>query len=168
MQAILIHSVYRYNETIQKRIGSNTKPEPWLHVAICNRIMKNDGKLFLFYAIYVWDTRQVIETGKADGNITGVHRGFVRASDNHKPLSDKGFTFDKDSVNKPVATTNKPTASKVSKKPVISTWHITYQYKSGDEYDIATVWVKASSKSEAISKFRDEYGGKDILQVIQK
>jgi hypothetical protein len=84
--------ILRYNEEIQKTIGSKTKPEPWMHIAIIKQIRDN-GKfdLSLFYAIYVWDTRQVIEERDSrlnyadDATIKSLAKKYA-ANDSREPL----------------------------------------------------------------------------------
>lgn len=66
--------ILRYTEAIQKQIGSKTKPEPWMHIGI------QSGK----YAIWIWDTRQIVGTGKFSGDISKLQG--TAAKDNHKPL----------------------------------------------------------------------------------
>lgn len=49
--------IVRYNKTeVQTALGSTTAPQKYLHA-----VLANDGT----FAIYVWDTREVVETGKA-------------------------------------------------------------------------------------------------------
>lgn len=65
--------ILRYTEAIQKALGCKTKPEPWLHIGI-----SSDGH----YGIWIWDTRQILETGKCDADkVNGTP-----AKDNHKEL----------------------------------------------------------------------------------
>lgn len=81
-------TILRYTPEVQKQLGSKTKPEPWLHVC-----MQND-----MYAIYVWDTRQILESGKYRFPATGPI-----ANDNRMPLvgqdSDKFVFEDKHAKN---------------------------------------------------------------------
>lgn len=66
--------VLRYTSDVQKQIKSNIGAEPWLHIGILD-----DGR----YAIWPWDTREIIRRGKCDPTkVTGTP-----AKDNHKPLS---------------------------------------------------------------------------------
>ena len=45
-------------------------------------------------------------------------------------------------------------------------WYVTYSYKSGDDYDICTVWVNATDRQDAIDQVRDEYWDvEDIVEV---
>lgn len=48
--------IYKYTPEAQDFVKSKAKSEPWLHIAIAP-----NGD----YDIYVWDTRQVIESGRA-------------------------------------------------------------------------------------------------------
>lgn len=88
--------ILRYTPEMQKQLVSKTKPEPWLHVAI---IMPKD-RGWAIYAIYVWDTRQVIEEGRKpiwDAHVE--HLVGTPAKDNHQPLQglktyDYLFKFD--------------------------------------------------------------------------
>lgn len=67
--------VFRYDAKAQHFSGSNVKPEPWLHIGILD-----DGR----YAIWVWDTRQIVGTGTGCKAWPGV-----KAADNHQPLKGK-------------------------------------------------------------------------------
>lgn len=95
-------AVLRYSESIQKQIGSKTKPEPWLHITTART--GKDGKQ-AWYAIFVWDTRQVVEEGKLDWKykknesykIKPGEDGFLNgryAQDNGKPLVGAKHDFD--------------------------------------------------------------------------
>lgn len=53
-------TILRYNEDLQKLIGCKTKPEPWMHIGFVGTDMSEDD----YWAIWVWDTRQVLEEGK--------------------------------------------------------------------------------------------------------
>jgi hypothetical protein len=64
-----------YNATAQAKIGAKTNPEPWMHVVITNN---NE------FAIFIWDTREVLETGKCAKDIDFT--GCENARDNHKEL----------------------------------------------------------------------------------
>jgi hypothetical protein len=64
-----------YNATAQAKIGAKTNPEPWMHVVITNN---NE------FAIFIWDTREVIETGKCAKDIDFT--GCENARDNRKEL----------------------------------------------------------------------------------
>lgn len=76
--------ILRYTEDVQKQISSKVKPEPWLHIGIA------DGQ----YAIWVWDTRQIVGTGKCSPyDVVGTP-----AKDNRKPLSGQNaenFSFER-------------------------------------------------------------------------
>lgn len=58
--------VFRYSRDCQeslKQIGIHckTKPEPWLHIIVH---VADNSKPWDFWAILVWDTRQIVESGK--------------------------------------------------------------------------------------------------------
>lgn len=65
-------NVYRYDERIQRQMSSKLEAKPWLHIAVNN---------FGDYAIYVWDTREIIETGMISYKLEGS-----RANDNWQQL----------------------------------------------------------------------------------
>lgn len=70
--------ILRYTDAVQRQVGCKTKPEPWLHIGL-------SGNSF---AIWVWDTRQVVEDGLTGmtmlDNVTGQP-----ATDNHVALKCK-------------------------------------------------------------------------------
>jgi hypothetical protein len=70
-------TILRYTEELQKFYRAKTKPEPWLH------FVHVSGQLGDRWAIYVWDTRQVIEEGS---DYRPVPQGVQKASDNHEML----------------------------------------------------------------------------------
>ena len=75
--------IVRYNENVQIYCKAKTKPEPWMHCA-----MIEDG-----YDIYVWDTREVIETGKLKSMPQVVKdASFTFAEDNLQALNGKNCT----------------------------------------------------------------------------
>lgn len=101
------YSINRYNGACQHILKAKTKPEPWLHVAIIDFEDMPDSEEYgirgeksgIYWAIYVWDTREVIEAGSArSGSITipaPVMRTSPRpkvaipnANDNRNPLRD--------------------------------------------------------------------------------
>lgn len=72
----IFSSINKYNNTCQenfKKLGIKTKPEPWMHIAVLDfthmpedkalGIKAHDGAIY--WAIYVWDTREVLEFGEA-------------------------------------------------------------------------------------------------------
>jgi hypothetical protein len=86
--------IKRYSKGIQSILHSKTKPEPWMHALIVP--LSNAGKSFKFaYAIYIWDTRAVLETGKGTVSSHHVFDWASDALDNHQPL--KGIS-DKDEL----------------------------------------------------------------------
>lgn len=59
-----MHSIIRYTADVQQLLGAKTKAEPWLH-CIVNITYRNNPHQQIAtynYAIYVWDTRKVLET----------------------------------------------------------------------------------------------------------
>ena len=69
--------ILRYDERVQQQLKSKTKPEPWLHIALAD----SNDRSYVF-AIYIWDTREVIETGTTD-NVTMYSLDGNIAKDNH-------------------------------------------------------------------------------------
>jgi hypothetical protein len=54
--------IFKYTKEIQKKLGSKTMAEPWLHILVYDNA----------YAIWVWDTREVLEYDKTNVlDITG-------------------------------------------------------------------------------------------------
>jgi hypothetical protein len=54
--------ILRYTDKVQEALSEKTKAEPWMHIALAPL---NLGPFMVqFYAIYVWDTREVVETGE--------------------------------------------------------------------------------------------------------
>lgn len=93
--------ICRYNETLQKILGCKTKPEPWLHIVIKSF---DKTKPYVGYAVYVWDTRKVVENkhegwpkeeqvnprnGFAEQCEAAIKANQTLAKDNRQPLSDK-------------------------------------------------------------------------------
>jgi hypothetical protein len=59
-----------YTPEHQKLLGCKTKPEPWLHIVTKSYDRKpTTDQATTTYAIYVWDTRQVIEEGEVIINL---------------------------------------------------------------------------------------------------
>lgn len=78
--------IFRYNADIQSAIKAKTEAQPWLHIAVSEK----------GYDIYVWDTREVIESGKIKGKLISVAelnktlgRNCQFANDNLTPLKGK-------------------------------------------------------------------------------
>lgn len=63
--------VYKYNKAIHDSFKLKTKPEPWLHAAID---VSQEG---VSIAIYVWDTRQVVEAVFEPFEDYGAYRHFA-------------------------------------------------------------------------------------------
>lgn len=96
----------KYTARAQEILGSATKPEDWLHVILMVDSKSNldkihSGILQISYAIYVWDTREVVESGMVEVatrdfcrnwfdfqgfNTFGEAPKIPVAIDNHKPL----------------------------------------------------------------------------------
>jgi hypothetical protein len=68
--------IFAYTTELRTLFSLKTYPEPWLHLGI-----NDDGDI----AVWVWDTRAIVETSKTKGIPIGkpVH-------DNHKPLKGQG------------------------------------------------------------------------------
>lgn len=77
-------SINKYNDTCKenfKKLGIKTKPEPWLHIAVMDfthmpedkelGIKAHDGAIY--WCIYVWDTREVLEFGEAPKNTVSMY-----------------------------------------------------------------------------------------------
>lgn len=109
--------VYKYSEKLKELLGCKTNPEPWMHIVIQGDEVTSNQKLRQMkngkYAIYVWDTREVLEEGKVKPEVlynyysTKAGRGVSKhvmgekilgqyARDNGQPLkgSKLGFNFD--------------------------------------------------------------------------
>lgn len=85
-----------YTDKIQNVLNTKTKPEPWLHVVLQHQRDGEDSALA--WAIYVWDTRQVIEEDfepMQDEQIVNILRkcaiGTPRVKDNHRKLKNSKF-----------------------------------------------------------------------------
>jgi len=50
--------IVRYTPKVQEQLKSETEPQPWLHAIVA---AKPNTKGMCDYAIYVWDTRQIVE-----------------------------------------------------------------------------------------------------------
>lgn len=88
------NSINKYTDACQKLLGSKTKPEPWMHVAVLKVAnmpedkelgIKAQEKPTVYWAIYVWDTRKVLEVGEAKSgpmdafaNYRARNKGVVR------------------------------------------------------------------------------------------
>ena len=87
--------ILRYNEHLKNKIGSKTKPEPWMHIVIIVNSVTGRGAVKTrkcSYAVYVWDTREIIETGSFDYKqpINYLEMYADKARDNHEPLVGSG------------------------------------------------------------------------------
>jgi tRNA A37 threonylcarbamoyladenosine modification protein TsaB len=81
--------IFKYNadakSTVDYMSGKvKTKPEPWLHIVYVTDAFNNKT----YWAIYIWDTRQVVEEGICNGThdslIASAH--LQHAIDNHTLL----------------------------------------------------------------------------------
>jgi hypothetical protein len=97
-------AIFKYTEEIQKQIGSKTKPEPWLHIAFSkyvnsgsNRIGGRYRNTAYAFAIYVWDSRNVLESGKC---LIKPKDNVIRANDSKRPLNGRSnsITFVNDDL----------------------------------------------------------------------
>ena len=85
--------ILRYTEQVQKALNLKTKPEPWLHAAVINDgINGSDGYVT---AVFVWDTRKVVETSRLKyesyKRLTQMPRQLLQyAADSHAKLSGSG------------------------------------------------------------------------------
>jgi hypothetical protein len=64
----------KYTKEHQKLLGCKTEPQPWLHIVTMSE-GGSDGKNYdsiTSYAIYVWDTRQVIEERQTQKILRGT------------------------------------------------------------------------------------------------
>jgi hypothetical protein len=71
--------IRKYNKKMQRLTDSKVKPEPWLHIAFIGSAREYG------FAIYVWDTRQVIEIDSIEV-IDDEIKNAPSPPDNHKPL----------------------------------------------------------------------------------
>jgi hypothetical protein len=84
--------IKRYDAEAQKLLGSKVKPEPWLHVAISETN----------WAIYIWDTRIVLDAGKSTANLmTKADAKLLKATDSKtslKPAAGSDNTLDQGAI----------------------------------------------------------------------
>lgn len=85
-----------YTDMIQQVLKSKTKPEHWLHIVLQHQRYGEDSALA--WAIYVWDTRQVVEEDfitMTDEQIVSILRkcgiNTPRVKDNHRKLKNSKF-----------------------------------------------------------------------------
>lgn len=96
--------ILRYTEAIQKILGCKTKPEPWLHIGISTTDRYAKMGMFSGYAIWVWDTRKVVEQNiemnkKFDAKCYAAAKVGNKAIDNRQRLKEDklveyGFSLD--------------------------------------------------------------------------
>jgi hypothetical protein len=73
--------VIRYTPELQSILKSKTEPAPYMHCVIdLARFRYSDGSsaIFLDYAIYIWDTREVLEA-KHDESFWGKPMDNLKA-----------------------------------------------------------------------------------------
>lgn len=66
--------IVAYDENVQKVMQTKVKPEPWLHfvmytvtsVEFTGMNAKRSVSKYAEYIIYVWDTREVLDSGSVD------------------------------------------------------------------------------------------------------
>jgi hypothetical protein len=85
--------ICKYDKGAQDLVYSRVKPEPWLHIAIMLACDKSHHWRYE-WAIYVWDTREVLDYGaqlvkgpelyNVDSRI--MHAKLTNAIDNHQKL----------------------------------------------------------------------------------
>lgn len=87
--------VLRYTEDLQKALDSKIKSEPWLHCVILeDKPLRRNMYGSMYYAIYVWDTREILESSMAFGHkLSKVAE--QPAKDNHQTLKGKFFASGK-------------------------------------------------------------------------
>lgn len=90
-------AIYRYTKAFQNAGSLKTKPEPWLHVGL---EVQQEG---LYIAVFVWDTRKVVEQrfdkfkNYAEYRVFAsdfYRRKYKTANDNGKKLVGKGVAVD--------------------------------------------------------------------------
>lgn len=78
--------VYKYTPEVQQLLHAKTKPEPYLHVVYTFDV---DQKVPAYFAIYVWDTRKVVEEGfiaAKHGVYDAMPADASHVKDNGEPL----------------------------------------------------------------------------------
>jgi hypothetical protein len=85
--------ILKYTDTLQKVCNLKTKPEPWLHAAIVQISKgyldtKNSKVVQPRYAIavYVWDTRSVLEIDEFEMSSLQSLSHLTKANDSRYPL----------------------------------------------------------------------------------
>jgi hypothetical protein len=101
--------ILKYTETLQKALDLKTKVEPWLHLAVVN--VNPGDKVEYVFAVFIWDTRQILETGFIQAHINrGVQaavKAGQRAIDNNELLIGKKA----DEINRALGWTDKKRAN---------------------------------------------------------
>lgn len=83
--------IVAYTKEIQEKLKSKVEPAPYLHCGII--VMKGKDRTGekqsgTMWAIWVWDTREVVEDGMSKGTI--YLDGTKPVKDDHKPLKGGG------------------------------------------------------------------------------
>jgi hypothetical protein len=83
---ILSDTINRHEKSIQFHTKLRAKSEPWLHIAIYS----DTAGIRVIYAIYVWDTRQIIESGTLPMSMVDINniakQVGEKPTDNHEKL----------------------------------------------------------------------------------
>ena len=77
--------ILKYDEDIQKKLGLKTKAEQWLHIGIVKDQEEDSEICKYILAIWVWDTRDVIELKSIKIN-PEILKETTKAADNGEPL----------------------------------------------------------------------------------
>jgi hypothetical protein len=86
--------IVHYTDTVRDILHSGYKPAGFLHCAVVEYATSRDDLPLLGYVIYVWDTREVVASGKA--RIKGATHGHAEsavgktAKDSHEQLKGSG------------------------------------------------------------------------------
>jgi hypothetical protein len=83
--------VAKYTEELAKKLKCKTKVEPWLHIVFSE--LPNHTNLNyrvieptkLGWAVYIWDTREIIEMNATECNMPASNT-YVKVVDNHTPI----------------------------------------------------------------------------------
>jgi hypothetical protein len=80
-------AIFRYSARIQSIIKAKVPAEPFMHICF---IKLRSGKCL--WGVYVWDNRQVLETGETTYEVFDdqVYKVARYASDNHKYVKGQG------------------------------------------------------------------------------
>jgi len=99
--------IFQYSKEIQKAIGSTINPEPWLHVGIWKAeeltVSGNNMTTNPSYAIFVWDTREIVDYAFSKRGLKVKNIKGKPASDNKQPLKGSMSSSFNETMNKPKA-----------------------------------------------------------------